>query len=215
MYQRKESSTNSYYPAFWYMNVDTPDSLEVLAYRPLDERTEAAFLHEYIHYLQDLTTTVGYARIETIVDQIKWAYNKGQNKRKLTIPLRLNTWNSNILPNLTSLEISKGDFKIHNKQGFEITPSIIKPISFEMINGEFFLDSGIKCQGKVHACFHFEDANGVLHNYRVGELAISESMAYLIENRVYPDVCCKKEEIVLMKWYEKSRNGVLKKNWMI
>lgn len=87
MYKRKESNKNSYYPSFLCMEVDTPDYLDALAHIPLDERTEAAFLHEYIHYLQDLTTITGHARIETIVDQVKWAAGKCSGHRKLTIPL--------------------------------------------------------------------------------------------------------------------------------
>lgn len=53
MYQRKESAKNTYYPSFLCMEVDTPDYLDALMRMPFDERTEAAFLHEYIHYLQD------------------------------------------------------------------------------------------------------------------------------------------------------------------
>ena len=48
MYQRKESAKNTYYPSFLCMEVDTPDYLDALMRMPFDERTEAAFLHEYI-----------------------------------------------------------------------------------------------------------------------------------------------------------------------
>jgi len=71
MYQRKESAKNTYYPSFLCMEVDTPDYLDALMRMPFDERTEAAFLHEYIHYLQDLTTVSGNARIETRLDSEK------------------------------------------------------------------------------------------------------------------------------------------------
>ena len=50
------------------MDVDAPDDLLDICHVPKDPRTEAAFLHEYIHYLQDVTTLSGYARIGTIVD---------------------------------------------------------------------------------------------------------------------------------------------------
>ena len=83
MYQRKESNKNTYYPSVLCMEVDTPDYLDALLRMPYDERTEAAFLHEYIHYLQDVTTIVGYARIETIVDQIKWAVGDVASKQSL------------------------------------------------------------------------------------------------------------------------------------
>ena len=77
MYERKERHKNSYYPAFFCMDLDIPDAIGNMLRMPMDERAEALFLHEYIHYLQDITTVSGYARIETIVDQIKWAVMLG------------------------------------------------------------------------------------------------------------------------------------------
>lgn len=69
------------------MDVNTPDDLYYLGHYPLDERTEAVFLHEYIHYLQDLTTVAGLARIETIVDQIKWICSVARGQHKLKLPI--------------------------------------------------------------------------------------------------------------------------------
>ena len=68
MYERKERNKNSYYPAFFCMDLDIPDAIGNMLRMPMDERTEALFLHEYIHYLQDITTVSGYARIERIME---------------------------------------------------------------------------------------------------------------------------------------------------
>lgn len=56
MYERKESKSGSYYPAFLCLDVNTPDDLWYWGRYPIDERTEAVFLHEFIHYLQVMTT---------------------------------------------------------------------------------------------------------------------------------------------------------------
>jgi hypothetical protein len=93
------------------MELDTPDNLEYILDYPMDERTEAVFLHEYIHYMQDLMTITGLARIETIVDQIKWAVDKISNCKNLRLPLILETNFYSLKANATSLLICKGDFK--------------------------------------------------------------------------------------------------------
>lgn len=75
MYERKESKSGSYYPAFLCLDVDTQDDLYYFGRYPIEEKSEAVFLHEFIHYLQDLTTVAGLARIETIVEEIKNEYS--------------------------------------------------------------------------------------------------------------------------------------------
>ena len=185
MYNRKESNKNSYYPAFLCMEVDTPDFLDALACIPLDERTEAAFIHEYIHYLQDLTTITGHARIETIVDQIKWAAGISTNHKKLRIPLDASsTYAFNMKPNYTSLNLCKGDLKVKNVHG-RFTPHIEEIILFQLENSRINLPNGINVHSDVRATLLFKDERGFQHKYVVGELAISESMAYLIENMMY------------------------------
>ena len=189
MYERKESgNSGAYYPAFLCMDVNTPDDLYYLGRYPLDERTEAVFLHEYIHYLQDLTTVAGLARIETIVDQIKWICSVARGQHKLKLPISLNTWAYNVKPNAHSLSICKGDFKAHDKQGRVLAANIVSIDSFELVDSTILYSSGQRFHGKAVARLTFRDQNGIEFQYDVGEMAISESMAYLIENRVYPNV---------------------------
>lgn len=193
MYQRKESNKNTYYPSFLCMEVDTPDYLDALLRMPYDERTEAAFLHEYIHYLQDVTTIVGYARIETIVDQIKWAVGDvAKHRSKIKLPLDPNkTWAFNMKPNASNLKLCKGDFKVRDENGKDITPDIATPLSFELVETQVNFANGVHVKGEAQAEFVFSERNGKEHKYIVGELAISESMAFLIENRIYPNVLAK------------------------
>lgn len=192
MYKRKESSTGgSYYPAFLCLDVNTSDDLYYVGHYPLDERTEAIFLHEYIHYLQDLTTIAGLARIETIVDQIKWICEQASKHKKMKIPQQIDTWAYNMLPNANNLKICKGDFKVIDDFGNKIRAEITSIISFEKEKTRILYTSGQTYFGDAICVLTFKDENGILRKYKVGEMAISESMAFLIENHLYPDVLVK------------------------
>ncbi len=183
MYQRKERAENSYYPAFLYMDVDTPDYLHAIAHLPMDERTEAAFLHEYIHYLQDVTTLSGYTKIGVIVDQMKWAISQKLNGTKVHIPFDpCSTSAYNMLPNEWNRLLNKGHFKIPADR------KISEVISFDKKETSVSLEHGIKKRIKMQAVLTFKADNGTRYEYTVGEMAISESMAYLIENALYKDV---------------------------
>ena len=152
----------------------------------MDERAEALFLHEYIHYLQDITTVSGYARIETIVDQIKWAVMLGKEHHKLTIPLNpKSTWAFNMTPNATCLELSMGDFK---KKYQNADVRYQSPENFEIIEHSTPFKDGRNNRVKIITRFTFKDGNDVVHQYDIGEMAISESMAYIIEQHIYPGV---------------------------
>lgn len=188
MYERKESKGGSYYPAFLCLDVNTPDDLWYLGRYPIDERTEAVFLHEFIHYLQDLTTIAGLARIETVIDQIKWVCSKARKHHKLKIPVNTDTWAYNIKPNANSLAICKGDMKLRDLQGRAIDGRITTIVSFELTDTTILYSSGQSYKGKATSRLTFRDQNNILRTFDVGEMAISESMAYLIENRVYPNI---------------------------
>lgn len=190
MYQRKEKSNNTYYPSFLCMEVDTPDYLDTCMRVENDKRTEAAFLHEYIHYLQDITTVAGNARIGTIVDQIKWAVGDlAKRKGKFKLPLNPNTtYSYNMKPNASSLKLCKGDFRVIDRNGNKITPNIATPVSFELEDATIYQPNGTHKKEKAQAIFKFKEENGTEYKYAVGELAISESMAFLIEDHIYPDV---------------------------
>ena len=184
MYERKERNKNSYYPAFFCMDLDIPDAIGNMLRMPIDERTEALFLHEYIHYLQDITTVSGYARIETIVDQIKWAVMLGKQHHKLTIPLNpKSTWAFNMTPNATCLDLSRGDFK-KQYRGADVIYNA--PESFDIVEHSTPFKDGRNNRVKIITRFTFKDVNDVVHQYDIGEMAISESMAYIIEQHVYP-----------------------------
>jgi len=186
MYERKERNKNSYYPAFFCMDLDVPDPIGCMLRMPMDERAEALFLHEYIHYLQDITTIAGYARIETIVDQIKWAVMLAKEHQKLTLPLNpKSTWAFNMTPNATCLDLSMGDFK---KKYHNADVQYNSPERFDIIEHSTPFKDGRNNTVKIITKVTFKDTDDNVHEYHIGEMAISESMAYIIEQHIYPGV---------------------------
>lgn len=187
MFERKEKEVNSYYPTFFYTFLNIPDDPQYLANYPLDERSEAFFLHEYIHYLQDLTTPSGYSRIESIVDQVKWGVMEANRRKNLRIPLSPDsTWNFNMKPNAACLRLSQGDMKKKTVYGGDVVYG--HPKELKQTEVVVPIKDGKDIRVNAVTTFVFEDNRGDEYEYKIGELAISESMAYIIENHIYPGV---------------------------
>ena len=187
MYERKEKDVNSYFPTFFYTYLNIPDDPQYLGRYPLDERSEAFFLHEYIHYLQDLTTTSGYARIESIVDQVKWAVSEAGKRGKLRIPLNpFSTWSYNMMPNASCLKISAGEMKKKSSNGVDLKYD--SPKELKLTEQLTPIKNGRNIRVKAITSFVFEDSEHHEYEYKIGEMAISESMAYIVENHIYPGV---------------------------
>ncbi len=66
---KKETLLGSYNPAFYYIYLDTDDSLDDLL--NLTEEEFTTFIHEYIHFLQDILTIYGLRNILQVTDTIK------------------------------------------------------------------------------------------------------------------------------------------------
>lgn len=192
MIDRKEKDNHSYYPSFLYMDIITTDYLDAITFIPMDERTEAAFLHEYIHYLQDITTISGLAKIETIVDQIKWAVHSGG---KLRLPLKPeNTFLFNMKPNFFSKKLSSGQM-CYRINGESVYPTISKIVKLELKEVSCPMPYGTQKKIPALTLLKFQDADGKDYEFELGEGAISESMAYLIENEIYPGVLPTKDGV--------------------
>lgn len=191
---RKKYDKSNYYPAFLSMEVNVEESLDYICAFPHEERTEALFLHEYIHYLQDLTTIIGYARIGTIDDRIKFAALKAKQRNKLAIPIDLrDTYTFNIRSNTEDMNIALGDFHARDRYGNVVNAPIEQVDDFYLNDVLAYSIDTKKYMKKIEAIMQFS-SGGSHFEYRVGEFAISESMAYLIEEAVYPNVLPKGED---------------------
>lgn len=96
-----------------------------------------------------------------------------------------------MLPNANSQKICKGDFYIIDDFGNKIRVDITSIVSFEKEKTRILYTSGQSYSRNVVCVLTFKDENGIIRKYKVGEMAISESMAFLIEHHLYPDVLVK------------------------
>jgi hypothetical protein len=170
------SSAGIYSPTFLNMRIATDESIQDIF--SLSDQTAAALIHEYLHFLQDVTTVYGLRNIIMVVDFIKTVNmdQRGSASRSMKIPYQIDeskirgaTYNGPIQRLLagTVIKISKGPIQRITKrfEKRELPPEII---DIEII--EIWVQKW--------------DAN----KYDLGSHAILESMAYLVEQSMYPGV---------------------------
>lgn len=179
---RKEKSKNCYYPNFLYMELGTITSLRNFCRYPISDDVDAAFLHEYIHYLQDITTISGYSNICVVCDRMRYVVSS--KDKKIAIPIKYENIEKYFIKqnalNQTN-HIGDGRLKINNGD-------IPFPTQYDLYlkNVDVWIGRQKPIEGALSLVVDFEyNGNNILYN--IGEYAISESMAYLIENHIYPN----------------------------
>lgn len=168
----KENS-NSYMPAFFYMDLKFPFYDSSMALYNLSRQNLASFIHEYIHFLQDITTYWGlnnaYVYSEYIHGSINQIYK--HPKGDFNVPLQLPNNLNNIEFNQSIIEECTGYYN-------EIDPLFI--IDVEVTKKKIkYPNPYIK---------EFEHVYLKLPNRKIqfGARAIMESMAYLLERQIAP-----------------------------
>ena len=118
MYERRNrDSNNSYYPSFLFLSLDSPENIEDLLSEEFDERTEALFVHEYTHFMQDITTYSGLIEISTKLDRFKWAVREASKQKELNIPFHPDTQQSyHIADNYLAHTVAEGSGSGEGKQ---------------------------------------------------------------------------------------------------
>lgn len=131
----------------------------------MDEDTLDVFFHEYIHYIQDVTTISGYQNLyafnEYIRYAVNWIYN--QSSKQFQVPITVGISSDNVAANINVREITNGDAE--TVFCFDIKRVTTNHKATHPINDirEVILESR---SGKKR---------------RFGAIAIKESMAYLFE----------------------------------
>lgn len=176
------SSAGIYAPTFFNMSIDTRESLQDIL--KLSPAAAAAFIHEYTHYLQDIATTYGLRNIIMVADFMK-TVNMDQREsesRIMKIPYQIDKakirgahYNGPIQRLLTGT-INK----VRNGEIQEITKRIEKKEVPPQIKDIEVVE------------IYFEKPYKV--TFDLGSCAITESMAYLIEQSIYPGVLPKTDD---------------------
>jgi hypothetical protein len=163
------------------MHIATNEDLSNL--NALNLQTSAALLHEYVHYLQDLTTTYGLMNISYVVDFIKTVnYNQRRsNTREMQIPYQLSFEKDNtVFYNSALQQIYRGNTEKIDSADIshfqEIPTTISLPIKEGGTHDFTILVIRLFGRNKYNTSFHYD----------FGSHSILESMAYEIEKYIYP-----------------------------
>lgn len=178
----KEFAAIGYYePGFIHLRVNTEKSLSdinKLKEDPLTIKYYSNFFHEYLHFLQDITTTHGLLNfinaIEHIRNSNKIILENGANTFK--IPLQQNN-DFNLITNTQLRNIYYGDRTLadnvtYNSFDFEtvnLSDKVGRTIPARKCMIDYY-DNGAKTKMK----FHF------------GSRCIKEYMAHTLQNRLFP-----------------------------
>lgn len=161
-----DSSYGSYIPAFALIEIE--DITDFQNFENNHDELKGTFIHEYCHYLQDVSTTYGF---------INFIYSLQELFLKLGMVINLHR--KDLQYNRDVFGLLRGDDEIKNDI-FYINKIEIKPHEFL----QDYPEEEVKCvivtyNGKLTFCF--------------GSLCISESMAYLVEKRLYK-ICERESE---------------------
>lgn len=176
---REELFTNagSYSSAFIKMRVHCTEDLSNIANVKI--QTEATYFHEYIHFLQDITTTYGLMNISNIVDYIKTANNEAINDGMSDFKVPFN-------PQSSTFHDVKANWELKNIYvgGGNNFNDVAKVNSICKCVNPVQTSKGFIYPEKLVLCF--DDSKGNKHQTVIGAHCIMESMAYLMEQQLYP-----------------------------
>jgi len=165
-------------PTFMRMHVGTTKSLQNLNTLN-DPYWEAVYLHEYVHFMQDVTTISGFANIGIITDYMRYVNNDvltPGNPQGFQVPvLPVPNAPDNVATNLDLQDAYNGTGDEEDSITFTSHRTVQHTVSSSA--GQLPLDL-------VEVTYL--DGNGSAKSFEFGSLCVEESMAYIIERECYP-----------------------------
>lgn len=166
----------AYYPGMHIikLNKELHDNIK---YEDFSKDEWSTMVHEYIHFIQDISLLHGliqYEHNEKLVEL--YVYSLQHNAEKnVSLPIRLSSLNEDAEKRDCLLDFYEGDCQnkvIHHIDGISLE---IDNISSEII-------FGAESKEKLLALFlKYDDGN----KYKIGNICLLESMAYLIEHHLF------------------------------
>lgn len=143
-----------------------------------DDKTLCTFLHEYIHFLQDISTVAGlyniYVMGECLQDRITRVYKMTTNK--ISVPIPLLAGNNNVLNNRFLLDTVEGSTGLNGVDENDLQITGKATVTNQVLN----LNGTVITNHEVYVPF-------VGGSFLLGNYHITESMAYLGEEIMYGD----------------------------
>ena len=153
-----------YFPSFFGIKLNTTKPLNSF----LSEDSGGVFLHEYVHFLQDISTTYGVVNFCKTLEAIKALYSEFKDKEEIEIPF---IWEPSSIQSINNVLFDKYFQSIsYEEAGCQII-SIHHDIDNEIPGRPIKTFSAKLCSGK---------------NVKLGSFTILEGMAKLIQEINYP-----------------------------
>ncbi len=163
-----------YMPSMFHLHVHTKRNIK--KWWKWDDKTLCTFLHEYIHFLQDVSTVAGlyniYVMGECLADRVNRVYNMNTNQIRVPIPLVPGV--NNVQNNQNVLDAVEGTIDLNG-----VDKETLQIIGRATVNNQNLNLNGVIIT--IHDV-HVPYAGG---DFLLGNYHISESMAYLGEKIMY------------------------------
>lgn len=164
-----------YMPSMFHLHVHT--MADIGHWEKWDDKTLCTFLHEYIHFLQDISTVSGLYNIyvlgECLAERVNQIYDMPDGSIK--VPLKIAPGPNNVLNNLMVSNAVEGDYGLNG-----VDEDNLQVIGIAIVtNTPWVLNGKTITMHEVRVPF----AGG--GDFLLGNYHITESMAYLGEQIVY------------------------------
>ena len=180
--RRYNTTLGFYMPSMFHLHVHTEN--DIANWKTWDDETQCTFLHEYIHFMQDISTVMGLYNIyvlgECLADVVNRVYQTKDSE--IRVPIQLVPGTNNVYNNSMVNEEVAGTFNLPDgvdEDNLVITGKANVIPNIQNMNGKKIDLSMIQVPYQGGGDF-------MLGNYH-----ISESMAYIGEEIMYggtPDV---------------------------
>lgn len=163
----------NYETSFFIMNVPTKADLEI---RDMADEDFAIFFHEYIHFLQDITSFYGYMEIYSHGEYMRRAINDIYvGPRRFNVPLEFE---------------ERGDFVTINKRIASLSLGDKEELNFVIIKDVFIESFSITDSFSIPELHVLAATNKGEEEIIIGAYAIRENMAYLLERKYCALLSC-------------------------
>lgn len=198
----KEYATVGYYePGFIHLRINTSDELNDLNKLKEDPATlkyYSNFFHEYIHFLQDITTTHGLLNFVNAVGYLRDANQsvREDGKEGFVVPLQLdNKFNS--LANAALRKIYYGDGTLVKSATY---------LDYHIVEEKIKINTGAEITVPKYIVNYFDNGAKTKMNFHFGSRCIKEYMAHALQNQLFPntlhdDIPYRIVELIIAKEY--------------
>lgn len=159
-----------YIPTFFEMHVSTYDDDMVI--NRMTDRDATVLFHEYIHFLQDITTFYGLNNLYVQSEYFHSVVNRIKENQQFHVPFMIEDNNDNVLLNQIVCKLTVGDYV--EQEHYHVYS--IDEMEEELIPNPFLK--------KIKSIVLNFDGDS-LRSF--GAIAIMESMAYILERLCSPN----------------------------